>query len=370
MYFLKFAETKQLFEIFNKNNIEARFVGGCVRDALCGIATNDFDIAVDCEVNKLRTILEKAQVNIIKIDIKYFSVTVIINNRKFEITSLRKDTKCDGRQCCVSRISDFEQDAMRRDFTINALYVDQFGQLFDYFDGQKDLENNTIRFIGEPYERIKEDYLRIFRYYRFCAKYGDLSNKYTDVIKSLSHNVSKLPIERVQSELINILHYKNNVQIIKSMIKDNVIKANIDLYERMVNIYPNSKTALKLYILFSKDSLFNIFKLPKRYKLIIKEYLKYENEPLIYVAYKTSLEIQQDIIVIKHLKHNEPITHVIKKEFLAFPITYKDICDTIPHPGKLLKDCERWWILNDFIPSKDECLTYIKTQFSKKVTHF
>ncbi len=360
MYFLEFSETKQLFDIFNRNNIEARFVGGCVRDYLRGVITDDFDIAINCEINRLCSILENAGINIIRTGIQYSSITAIINNKKFEITSLRRDTKCNGRHCNVSQISNFKQDAMRRDFTINALYMDQHGQIFDYFGGKEDLKNNVVRFIGEPRKRIQEDYLRIFRYYRFCAKYGDTSNRYEHIIKSLSNKIFKLSIERIQSELIKILHYKNNEQIIELMNKAGVINANIELYKNLLKVYPDAKTVLKLYILFNIEVLLHVFKLSRRYKKIINEYIKYETESLMYVAYKATLEIQQDIIVVKHLKYNEPIRPLIEYDFPKFPVAYNDICEAILHPGTVLKDCERWWVLNDFTPNKEECLTYIK----------
>ena len=124
-YFLYFEETKKLFKIFNKYNINAMFVGGCVRDALCNLITDDFDIAVNCDIEKLCNILNENDIKVIKTGIKFSSITVIINDKKYEITSLRKDVNCSGRHCYTEITDSFEIDSKRRDFTINALYVNQ-----------------------------------------------------------------------------------------------------------------------------------------------------------------------------------------------------------------------------------------------------
>ena len=358
MYFLRFPETKRLFEIFDKNHLEARFVGGCVRDGLCGLQTDDFDVAINCEINKLCNILGNAGLRVIKTGIKFSSITVIINNRQYQITSLREDFSCDGRHCVVGATADFKQDAKRRDFTINALYIDQYGNLFDYFGGQKDLKNHVVRFIGNPETRIQEDYLRIFRYYRFCAKYGDFSNRYRDIIKSLSNNISKLSIERIQAEIIKLLQCQNNYKILEFM-TESVLECNLKNYKKLLDVYPGARTVLKLYILFDKDTLFHKLRLPKKYTTVMKQYIKYEREPLLYVAYKTSEDVQQDIVILQYILHNKPMQNLITRDFPPFPIKYQDVCEVIPRSGKLLKICERWWVLNNFAPTKRACIEYL-----------
>lgn len=359
MYFLKFPETKKLFEIFNNNHLEARFVGGCVRDGLCDVRTDDFDIAINCEVNKLCNIMEHERMHVIKTGIKFSSITVIINKIHYQITSLRKDANCDGRHCTVEKTSDFKQDAMRRDFTMNALYMDQYGKLFDYFNGNEDLQNHIVRFIGNPFERIREDYLRIFRYYRFCAKYKDYSNRYYNTIKMLAPNISLLSIERIQSEIIKLLQYEENYKILEFM-NNVIIKCNLKNYKKLLTVYPDAHITLKLYALFDTDTLLHKFHLPKKYTNVINQYIKYISEPLLYVAYKTSQEIQRDTIILQYIFFDKPLQQVITQEFPTFPLTYSDICNIIPKPGALLKLCERWWVLNSFIPDKLACIEYLK----------
>ncbi len=362
-YFLYFAETKKLFKIFNKYNIEARFVGGCVRDAICNTITDDFDIAVNCNIDKICNILIENNIKVIKTGINFFSIIVIINDIKYEITSLRQDINCSGRYCDTKDTSSFAIDSKRRDFTINALYVDQYGKLFDYNNGLHDLNNNIVRFIGNPKTRIEEDFLRIFRYYRFCTKYNDYSNRYSDTIKQESTNINKLSIERIQKELFKILEMSSNGIILNNMLQNNVLhNINIDNYNKLCAINSRANLSLKLYILFQYNYLINTLKLTKKLKNTIKIYKQFESEPLMYCAYKHSIEMQQDIILIKHIKYNEKLVNPIIYELTdnKFPIVYSDLPRDIIHVSRQLQKCERWWVINNFKPSKEECLKFIK----------
>lgn len=303
MYFLDFAETEQLFSIFNKNHLDARFVGGCVRDGLHGLVTNDFDIAINCDVNDLCNILRTEGIKVITAGIRYLSIKIMINEKKYEITSLRKDLNYDGRHCQVLPVSDFAQDAIRRDFTINALYMDQSGHLFDYFDGQRDLEKNIVRFIGIPRIRMQEDYLRILRYYRFCSKYNDFSDRYADIISNLSARVATLSMRRIQSELLGILSYPHSDKILELMLNTKVLQnlnLTIDLnsYRKLLLLYPNAKMVLKLYMLFDIDTLLHTFSLSKKYKRIIKGYT-YEIKSN---SSQITPELRQDIEAIRRIK--------------------------------------------------------------------
>lgn len=405
-YFLYFEETKLLFDIFNRYNIDARFVGGCVRDAICNIITDDFDIAVNCDILKLCNILSNHNIKIIKTGIKFSSITAIINTRKYEITSLREDINCSGRHCDTQSTSSFEIDSKRRDFTINALYVSQYGELFDYNNGLNDLQNNRIIFIGDPQTRIKEDFLRIFRYYRFCSKYNDYSNRYSKIIKQESSNTNIISIERIQKELFKTIEMSNNSIILNNMLNDDILHdINIENYDNLLKIHnqkikniiqnqfymnkknniqseklnndsynnftqdnnsSNIKLALKLYILFQYDYLIDTFKLPKTLRNIIKIYKQFENEPIIYCAYKNNIDIQQDIITIQHIKHNKPLLEpIVNIQDKKFPVIYSDLPTGIKQASKYLKECERWWVINNFNPTKQKCIEHILSVLSQ-----
>lgn len=269
-YFLDLPQTARLFDVLNDHNIEARFVGGCVRDALLKKLTDDLDIAVKCDTLKLAEVLRSANIDVKLTGLKYGSITVTIDDVKFELTSLRRDIKCLGRSCKIEPVDTFEEDAVRRDFTINAMYVSQSGDLFDYFEGVADLNAHRVVFIGDPEQRIKEDYLRILRYYRFAAKLQDFSDRYGNVISRYAQNIPLLSIDRIQKELFLILQQENNLRIFE-MIKNNGIFQNLDI---AVYSHLSSSASLeeKSIVLFGYETLMNTFHLPRTFKRKIKEF--------------------------------------------------------------------------------------------------
>ncbi|GHT88590.1 poly(A) polymerase [Alphaproteobacteria bacterium] len=361
-YFLRFQETEILFKIFNKYEINARFVGGCVRDAIFGEKTDDFDIAVNANISKIIDILTKEKVKYVPIGAKYGSILALINNRKFEITSLRKDEKCFGRDCIQSNISSFEEDAKRRDFTINSLYLSQSGELFDYFCGVNDLRKKNIKFIGNPEERIKEDYLRILRYYRFCAKYGDLKNEYSEIIKKISSSIKTLSIERIQNELFKIIESKHAIEILINMKNSHIFSNIFDEFQPNLQSKTMEYLSLegKLYLLFSFDDLLKTFRLTKQQKLRIKEYKIYENESKEFCFYKKGEEFFRGMEIIKCSKLNEEIDlSILDKKFIKFPIKFQDLRCEIKEAARKIKACEKWWVNNNCEPNAKNCIKYI-----------
>ena len=199
------AQVFDLFETYQKNSIYV--VGGSIRDALLNREITDIDFATSLKPKTITEILNKENIKFIDVGIDHGTVTAIINERKFEITTFRNDIFTDGRHAQVSFSNSLEEDALRRDFTINAMYLDKGGNLIDPKDGKTDLENRVVRFIGNPDERIKEDYLRILRYFRFLALFGDISPD-AEVMKTIKANLDKLSVvskERQWNELKSIL---------------------------------------------------------------------------------------------------------------------------------------------------------------------
>ena len=161
-----------LFSAVENHGGVLRFVGGAVRDALRGIKGADLDLATDLSPDELVEACSEHGLKTIPIGIKFGTVGVLIGNKVLEVTSLRKDIKTDGRRAEVEFTTDWEIDASRRDLTINAVYADEKGNVFDYYNGVNDLESGIVRFIGSPTIRIKEDYLRILRFFRFYSIFG------------------------------------------------------------------------------------------------------------------------------------------------------------------------------------------------------
>ncbi len=186
---------------------QARLVGGCVRDTLAGRPVADIDIATPDQPEHSLAALIKAGLHVIPTGLAHGTLTAISQGRPFEITTLRRDETTDGRHASVAWTSDFEEDAARRDFTINAMSLDQSAALHDYFGGQADLAAGRVRFVGEAARRIAEDYLRILRYFRFFARYGTGAPDAdaTASIASAIAGLAQLSAERVWSELRRIL---------------------------------------------------------------------------------------------------------------------------------------------------------------------
>jgi poly(A) polymerase len=171
----KYTPVKKIFNSINKfsSNSEIRYVGGCVRKIIQRENVDDIDLATNLNPQQVCEVLKNSNINFYETGIKHGTITAIINDYKFEITSLREDVETDGRHAVVKFSTDWKKDASRRDFTINSIYSDIEGNLFDPFNGKEDLENGVIKFIGDPEQRMKEDYLRILRYLRFYLSYSN-----------------------------------------------------------------------------------------------------------------------------------------------------------------------------------------------------
>ncbi len=210
----------QIFKAIKQNSTsgEIRYVGGCIRKILNNEVVDDIDLATNLEPKEVCEILKNNNIKFYESGIEHGTITAIIDNFKFEITTLREDVETDGRHAKIKFSKDWKKDASRRDFTINSIYSDDAGNLFDPFNGKKDLENGYIKFIGEPDKRIKEDYLRILRYLRFYSNYSKHHHD-TDVIKKIKINIggiSKLSKERLFDELKKI----TNIETLEKLSKD------------------------------------------------------------------------------------------------------------------------------------------------------
>ena len=186
---------------------EARVVGGAVRDALAGRPITDIDLATPRTPEQVTKALQEAGIRVVPTGIDHGTVTAVLGERSFEITTLRRDVETDGRHAVVAFTDDWRTDAARRDFTINAMSMARDGEVFDYFGGIADLRAGIVRFVGDPATRIAEDHLRILRYFRFFARYsaGPADAAALAAIRAGASGLGKLSAERVWSELSRIL---------------------------------------------------------------------------------------------------------------------------------------------------------------------
>jgi len=210
---LKFV-FKKLQQGFQNESKVAMFVGGCVRKYLSNEKIDDIDIATSLTTEQIKEKFKDTRFKVIDSGVKHGTVTLVSDKLKLELTTLRKDVKTDGRHAEIEYTDDWQEDSERRDFTINAIYLDINGKIFDPQLGVTDLKNCKIKFIGDPQKRIEEDYLRIIRFIRFSLEYVSKIEPTTiEAIKLNLDGIKKISKERILSELFKILSIKNFVKL-------------------------------------------------------------------------------------------------------------------------------------------------------------
>ena len=236
----------KIFDAINSFSPESeiRYVGGCIRKIINQEKVDDIDLATNLEPNQVCEVLKKHNISYYETGIDHGTITAVEDNFKFEITSLRKDVFTDGRHAKVEFSKNWKEDASRRDFSINSIYSDKDGNLFDPYDGKKDLEKGVVNFIGDADKRIKEDYLRILRYIRFFTNYSKRSHD-LEIIRSLKINiggVAQISKERLLDELKKIVKVESLEKISKN-------KLSMDL---MLMIFPELKN-IKIFSRLNSD---------------------------------------------------------------------------------------------------------------------
>jgi tRNA nucleotidyltransferase/poly(A) polymerase len=204
---LKRPESRHVFAALSGNGVETRAVGGAVRNTLLGERVKEIDLATTARPEQVIALAKKAGLKPVPTGIEHGTVTVIADGVPFEVTTLRSDVETFGRQATVAFTKDWEEDARRRDFTLNALYAGSDGTVFDPLDGYADLLAGRVRFIGDAEARIKEDYLRILRFFRFNAYYGKgpLDDAGLKAAVKLHGGLERLSAERVSAEMRSLL---------------------------------------------------------------------------------------------------------------------------------------------------------------------
>ena len=393
--FYKSKDLKNLFNILEKNkpkdNEVAMLVGGCVRKFLNNEIIDDIDIATIFSPQEIKEKFKGSNFKIIDTGIEHGSVTAIINNSKFEITTLRQDVKTDGRHAEISFTDSWIQDSDRRDFTINAIYMNIRGKIYDPQNGREDIKNNKINFIGNPSLRIEEDYLRIIRYIRFCIQYN-IEYSDTNIINAIKLNltgVKNLSKERILSELYKIFTLKNL----------NIILKNIEIKNILLLIFPEFKhlERLKKNIFFENPHLiFSIllvdekdnyeyfchkYKVANKLKKVLnfiasnyikfkedKNFLKKELKKNIYNNGKENIKLLIKFIYCAELKFSAKLLgnlndEINKIKIPNFPYNGQYLKDQGLSEGKeigfILKKLEKEWLEKGFNLKSNEAISIV-----------
>ena len=398
--FYKEKKIREIFEILNsdKKN-DAMLVGGCVRNFLNSESIGDIDIATIFTPEEIIKKFSNTDFKIIKTGIDHGTITLSKEGKNFEITTLREDIATDGRHAAVSFTKDWKKDSERRDFTINAIYLDQNGKIFDPQNGAQNLKEKKIKFIGDPQERIREDYLRILRFLRFSIQYRDFDTEdqtFRIIQKNLS-GIIKLSKERVFSELKKILsldsikdlfsnkEYYEIFKVIFPELKysDKLKGMNLEIYKKFVQSEKNLLLALLLV-----DNTDNHIYFAHKYKVssYLKEYLTFFHQ-FFYEAKKNKNFFAKDLkknifyhgknkteslakfyFISQPKKNYANLVNILKKIELTnipeFPLTGKDLLERGLQSGRkvgeILKKIEKKWIENDFNLKDEELKNLIK----------
>ena len=386
---------KYIFNLLKSNNEETRFIGGCLRNLILKKSVDDIDLATTLTPKEVLKRLVKNKIKVVKSGISHGTIIAIVNKKKIEITTLREDIKTDGRHAKVKFTKDWIIDSNRRDFTINALSCNLNGDLFDYHDGLKDLKEGNIKFIGDAEKRIKEDFLRILRFFRFYSLYGKkkIDSSYIEVFKKTSSKIKKLSSERISSEFKKILVSNNSYEVLNLMkttnVLNNIIFDNSNLKKlKNLKLIPSLNKEFDfstlLAIIIKEKSLLKIFK-----KLNLSNIEKQKIKNIIFYQKRINFkEIESNIykFIFIHGKDlcialllydliKYPIKNKIKKyinlvnlikntRIPKFPLAGKDVIKlglkTGPSIGKILKFVEEWWLKNKTQPKRKDCLKKLK----------
>jgi len=392
----------RIFEALNtySESSEVRYVGGCVRKVIKKQIVDDIDLATNLKPSEVCDALKKKEINFYETGIEHGTITAIIDKYKYEITSLRKDVSTDGRHAKVEFSLDWKEDAARRDFSINSIYSDKDGNLFDPHDGKKDLESGNINFIGDVESRIKEDYLRILRYVRFFINYSNQNHdlKIIKIIKKNIGGISKLSSERLLDEFKKLIRSNAFLRIFKDKISLELIEIIFPQLKNLENFKKLNSYALEnlskvdfifllsLMIIDGTDNAdyfiykFNLSKKDqKRLKSIDFFYKKNVNiknfteKNFNKIFYYNGKQAVLDIINFKLFTSIK-----VEKKLLKLVETYKDkIIPTLPigastlmtkyniPEGKILgnklKLIEETWVQNSFQISEKQIQKIIKS---------
>ncbi|MBC6686265.1 CCA tRNA nucleotidyltransferase [Wolbachia pipientis] len=383
-------ETSLIIDAIEEFGGEARLVGGCVRDSILQRDVHDIDLATNLLPDQAIKALKLRNIKTIPTGLKHGTITAILNQRSFEITTLRHDVKCDGRHAKVEFTNNWQTDASRRDFTFNALYADKHGHIYDYFGGIEDLKARRLNFIGNAEDRIKEDYLRILRAFRFHAKIcvGDLSDEILSVCKKHSHMIQNLSGERIRDEILKLLECNDPFPTLKSMQESDVLQKIIPK-EVKCEILSSS-------LLFGTDALVKLallLRTTKNDRLSLGEYvskfLRLSNKQKKKLSFllsnniKTELsekeqkkyislfgrELYCDLVKICGVESGENIDKYISFantfNIPKFPLSGDDLISIGHQPGKSLgrslELLKQHWEDSSYTLTKEELVLYVKS---------
>jgi len=380
---LRSPAIRKVFAAIREAGGEARVAGGAVRNALLGIPVADVDLATTLSPQAVTAACVAAGLKVHPTGIEHGTVTVVAEHHPYEITTLRHDVETFGRHARVKFTDDWQADAARRDFTMNALYCDERGKVYDFTGGYDDILRNRIRFVGSPAQRIEEDYLRILRFFRFHAQFGRGQPDRSALAACVRHRkgLDRLSAERIRQEMFKLLAAPGAVATLKLMARHGILSHLLPYTEhwRVIGRLPPDPV-LRLAVLAADPAA-----MKDRWRLSNHEGKRIEamtslvppspqlrpREQRI-VLYQIGAEAWRDLAHLAWARSAARLDDRKWKRLLRlpqrwdiprFPVNGHDMKGAGfaagLEMGQALKRLEDWWVASDFKPSKDELLSRI-----------
>ena len=353
----------------------AWFVGGCVRNALLGRPVDDIDITTDAPPERVIALAEAAGLKVVPTGIDHGTVTVVAGQRPYEVTTLRRDVATDGRRATIAFTDRLEEDAARRDFTMNALYADAAGHVLDPTGaGLADLDARRLRFIGPPEDRIHEDYLRILRFFRFHAWYADPAGGLdADGLAACAAGVdgiARLSRERVGGEMKKLLAAPDPAPSVAAMAQTGVLAAVLpgavpDLLPILVAVEHGAPEPMRRLAALGGEAVADRLRLSRaeRARLdTLRAGMGTAASPAA-LAYAHGPEIARDIALLRAAQAETPPdpdieARIARGAAARFPVRPADLMPRLQGPalGAALKEMEARWIASDFTLTREDLL--------------
>ena len=377
---IKNKVTQNILKIFEGADHNAYLVGGCIRNSILNIPVTDIDISTDATPQQTVDLFNRENFKVAPTGFSHGTVTVISEGIPYQITTMRSDQNTDGRHADVVFSDDIKKDAERRDFTINALYADSTGKIINPIGGLEDFNPLAIKFIGDPNNRIQEDYLRILRFFRFHAQFSELVTQFDkvalDAIKKNQDGLKKLSKERIWSELKKILSTSNPARSLYKMSQLGILEIILEnknvhnlkrfnLIEKKMGLEPEPIRRLVAITENTDDTFLNLSRKEAKKFSLLKGLLKKKYDPAELV-YQFNREIAQSVLAIYTFYKGEKlrlsdIKKIEKACLFPCPITGAQISKYMDGPavGIKIKEAQRAWIKSNFKSDEAKILSDI-----------
>lgn len=388
-------ETRAVMEVLNRDGDMARFVGGCVRSAVLDLPIADVDIATRYTPEKVMALLKAAGIRVVPTGLDHGTVTAVVNHEHFEITTLRLDVETDGRRAVVAFTEDWREDAARRDFTMNAMFLRPDGGLDDPFGGHGDALAGKVRFVGDPTTRIREDVLRILRFFRFHAYYGkgEVDPSGLKACREHACLIDSLSGERIRVEFLKLLSAEAPLSVLEQMEDAGVLRVflpgpyDLEALLRLIEIDGDAADPVLRLAALAPEREGHSFRASERMRFSNAEAARFHAlsvseldpgaasvRPDIYrlgnALFEDTVRLQAARGTMSCADAAEMIAASRNWPKPDLPVRGADLMEmglaAGPSVGEALRRLEAWWIARDFAPDRDACLAETRRMIAEE----